>query len=201
MVDSIANYAHRLEDYRRHLIDLRDMQYEGAQERAEREATFRQAAEFVSPVVWEVLDEFNSVFLESTGEVSWRGVESDGNEGLVSLWLLTWPLQQAARRRTEGYWSKDSEPVQPNIVPETVEGGIDPIVVRAFLPKDGVTGWLHGHLAGRYDSANGMWPLNVTNPQDAQRQGVVIWMIAEGELHRCVYEMAHKPMTLLPQVR
>ena len=54
MVDSIANYAHRLEDYRRHLIDLRDMQYEGAQERAEREATFRQAAEFVSPVVWEV---------------------------------------------------------------------------------------------------------------------------------------------------
>ena len=201
MVESITNYTLRLEDYRRHLADLRDMKYEGAKERPERETTFRKAVECVSPIVEEVLEEFNGVFLESTGEVSWQGIESDGNEGLVSLWLLTWPLQGAARRRTEGYWSKDSEPVQPNIIPETANGGIDPIVVRAFLPKDGVTGWLHGHLAGRYDSANGMWPLNVTSPQDAQRQGIAVWMIAEGELHRCVYEMAHAPMTLLPGVR
>ena len=200
MIDSIAQYTSRLEDYRRHLFDLRDVKYEGAAERPDREARFTAAVELVSPVVHDVLEEFNKVFLEGTGNVYWRGIESDGDEGLVSLWLLKWPLQQTARRRTAGYWSKDSEPVQPNIVPDTDEGGIDPVVIRAFLPRDGVTGWLHGHLAGRYDSANGMWPLNVTRPVDAQRQGVVVWMIAEGELHRCVYEMAHAPMTLLPGV-
>lgn len=201
MLSSITTYKNRLEDYRRHCIDLRDMGYEGSSTRPEREATFRQAVELVSPVVTEVLKEFNDVILDKTGSVDWKGIHDDGDDGLISLWLLSWPLQQSARRRTEGYWSKDSEPVQANILPETDAGGIDPIIVRAFLPKDGVTGWLHGHLAGRYDSPNGMWPLNVTTPTDAQRQGVVIWMIAEGELHRCVYEMAHAPMELLPSVR
>ena len=200
MLASIETYKDRLQDYRRHCIDLRDMKYENSTERPEREATFKQAVELVSPVVMEVLEEFNNVFLENTGTIHSQGTKTDGNDGLVSLWLLSWPLQRNARRRTEGYWSKDSEPVQPNILPETDPGGIDPVIVRAFLPKDGVTGWLHGHLAGRYDSANGMWPLNVTSPEDAQRQGVVTWMIAEGELHRCVYEMAHAPMALLPGV-
>lgn len=200
MLGSIQTYKDRLQDYRRHCTDLRDMQYEGSAERPEREATFQKAVELVSPIVMEILEEFNQVFLEETGTVYWKGIESDGNEGLTSLWRLSWPLQLAARRRTEGYWSKDSEPVQPNILPETDPGGIDPIVVRAFLAKDGIAGWLHGHLAGRYDSPNGMWPLNITSPDDARRQGVVIWMIAEGELHRCVYEMAHAPMTLLPGV-
>lgn len=198
MLASISTYKNRFQDYHRHLIDLRDMQYEGGATRAEREATFRSAVQFTSPVVHEVLEEFNQVFLEGSGTVDWRGIQDDGDEGLISLWILSWPLQQQARRRSEGYWSKESEPVEPNILPETGNDGIDPIIVRAFLPKDGVTGWLHGHLAGRYDSANGMWPLNVTSDEDANRQGIVLWMIAEGELHRCVYEMAHLPMTLLP---
>ena len=201
MLTSLTTYQDRLEDYRRHSIDLRDLKYEGSTDRHEREATFTQAVEFISPIVMEVLEEFNEVFMEKTGTVRCRELGSDGDDGLVCLWQLSWPLQQAARRRTEGVWSKDSEPVQPNILLETDPGGIDPIIVRAFLPKDGVTGWLHGHLAGRYDSPNGMWPLNVTSREDALRQGVVIWMIAEGELHRCLYEMAHAPMQLLPGVR
>jgi hypothetical protein len=45
-----------------------------------------------------------------------------------------------------------------------------------------------------------MWPLNVINPAEARRQRIVIWMIAEGELHRCTYEMAHAPVSLLPGV-
>ena len=198
MTTSIATYKDRLEDYRRHCIDLRELKYEGSATRAEREATFTQAVNLVSPIVMEVLEEFNEVFFAKTGTVCCRELESDGNDGLVCLWLLSWPLQQTARRRTEGIWSKDSEPVQPNIMPETDPNGIDPIIVRAFLPKDGITGWLHGHLAGRYDSPNGMYPLNVTSREDAKRQGVVLWMIAEGELHRCVYEMAHAPLDILP---
>jgi hypothetical protein len=193
-------YQHRLEDYRRHLVDLRDRTYEGAVERPERESTFTRAVELLSPVVQQVLNEFNRVMLGSTGTVEWRPVHNEGTGGLISLWILSWPLQRVARRRAEGYWERDSEPMQPLMLNETAPGGVDPIVVQTFLPQEGVVGWLHGHIAGRFHSPSSMWPLNVVTKEDAQRQAIVIWMIAEGELHRCVYEMSHAPMSILPKV-
>ena len=88
--------------------------------------------------------------------------------------------------------------LRPPVLEETKGGSIDPIIIRAFLPNDDTFGVLHGHIAGAYHSANSIWPLNVLTPEDAQRQGIVIWMIAEVELHRCTYDQAHVPMTLLP---
>ena len=199
MKNSISTYKDRLEDYRRHLVDLRDLTYEGSVGREEREATFKQAVDLLSPVAREVLAEFNDAMLGNTGSIEWRPVQSDGDEGLVSMWLLSWPLQQAAHRRPEGVWQKDSEPTLPPVLQETEQASIDPIMVRAFLPKDGVAGWLHGHIGGGYHSPNSMWPLNVLTPDDANRQGIIIWAIADGELHRCAYEVADAPMTLLPR--
>ena len=195
---SIETYKDRLEDWRRHLTDLRDLTYEGQVERDEREATFRQAVELLSPVVHDVLEEFNSVMLAGTGSIEWRPVQSDGSDGLVSMWLLWWSEQRAAKRRTGGVLAKEEEPTQPPVLKDTSPEGIDPIIVRAFMPKQGVVGWLHGHISGGYTSPNSMWPLNVTSPEDAARQTVVLWMIAEGEFHRCTYELARAASTLLP---
>ena len=192
-------YKRRAEDYRRHLIDLRDHAYEGSVERADREATFRQAVELFSPVVHEVLAEFNAVMFISTGSIEWRRVQSDGDGGLVTLWLLSWPMQQAARARKRGQRSQDSE-LRPPVLRETSEGSIDPIIVRALLPNDNTFGGLHGHLAGGYHTPNSLWPLNVVTREDAERQAVMVWAIAEGELHRCTYDMAHAPTKLLPVI-
>ena len=198
MNNSIGTYKDRLQDWQRHLVDLRDLTYEGCVERDERETTFKRAVELLSPVVHDVLKEFNEVLLEGTGTVEWRPVESDGDDGLVSMWLLRWPQQQSAKRRTSGVLAKEDEPTQPPVLEETKAEGIDPIIVRAFMPKQGVVGWLHGHLSGGYSSPNSMWPLNVTTPEDAARQAIVLWMIAEGEFHRCTYELARSAITLLP---
>ena len=62
------------------------MQYEGSAERPEREAIFHQAFELVSPIVQEILEEFNQVFLEGSGTVDWRGVQDDGDEGRTAPW-------------------------------------------------------------------------------------------------------------------
>ncbi len=51
----IRTYNNRFEDFRRHLIDLRDHRYEGNAGREEREATFRRPVELISPVVQDVL--------------------------------------------------------------------------------------------------------------------------------------------------
>ena len=193
----VQAYKKRGEDYRRHLIDLRDHAYEGSVERAEREATFRRAVELFSPVVHEVLTEFNAVMFANTGSIEWRRVQSDGDGGLVTLWLLSWPMQQASRARKRGQRLQDSE-LRPPVLRETSEGSIDPIIVRAFLPNDDTFGGLHGHLAGGYHTPNSLWPLNVVTREDAERQAIIIWAIAEGELHRCTYDMAHAPTQLLP---
>lgn len=196
----VDTYRDRLEDYRRHLVDLRDRMYEGSVERCDREATYRRATELLSPVVHQVLEEFNEVMLDGTGEVEWRPVQNDGDGGLISLWILSWPLQRAARQRSGGYWDDDSEPLQEPFLSESEPDAVEPIVIQTFLPREGIVGWLHGHVAGRHYTPNNMWPLHVATEQDAHRQAVVLWMIAEGELHRCVYEMSHKPMTILPKV-
>ena len=86
-----------MEDYHRHLVDLRDLAYEGSVEREQREATFQRAVELLSPVVREVLEEFNEIILDNTGNIEWREVESDGDDGLVSMWLMSWPLQALSR--------------------------------------------------------------------------------------------------------
>lgn len=196
----IDTYDERLEDYRRHLIDLRYRTYEGHVTRSAREATFSRAVEYMSPVAIQVLEEFNRVMCGNTGRVEWRPIADDGDGGLISLWLLSWPLQQQARRRTGGYWDENSEPMQPNFLDETTEGGVDPIVIQAFLPKEGKVGWLHGHVSGRFCTPSSMWPLNILSEAEARRQAIMLWMIAEGELHRIVYEMSHAPMSILPGV-
>lgn len=199
MESVINSYRNRLEDYRRHLIDLRDLAYEGSVNRTQREITFRQAVELLSPVVQNVLEEFNDVMLDKTGAIGWYEVQGDGDGGLVSLWVLSWPLQQAAHRRSAGIMRPDGEPMSPPLLRETATESIDPVIIRAFLPKDGELGSLHGHIAGAYHSPNSMWPLSVLTPDDAKRQAIIVWTIAEGELHRCTYETAHAPMSLLPQ--
>ena len=198
MKNSIDTYKDRLEDWQRHLADLRDLTYEGQVEREDREQVFRSAVELVSPVVQGILQEFNETMLDGTGTIEWRPVMSDGDDGLVSMWILSWPQQQTAKRRTGGVLAKDDEPTQPPVLPETDPLGIDPIIIRAFMPKQGIVGWLHGHISGGYTSPNSMWPLNVTTPADAERQSIVLWMIAEGEFHRCTYELARSAITLLP---
>jgi hypothetical protein len=125
------DYHERFEDYRRHLRDLRDFTYEGRAGRADREAVFRQAVELLSPVACQVLEEFNTVMLAGTGRVVWRPVQGDGQNGLVSLWLLAWPLQQGARARPKGPLPQDSA-LQPRVLGDTPEGSIDPIIVRAL---------------------------------------------------------------------
>jgi len=199
MGNAVNTYRNRREDYRRHLIDLRDLAYEGSVDRAQREVTFRRAVELVSPVVQDVLAEFNDVMLDKTGAIEWRDLQSDGDGGLVSLWLLSWPLQRAAKRRSGGIMGPDSDTMLPPLLKDTAAESIDPVIVRAFLPKPGETGALHGHIAGAYHSPNSMWPLNVLTPDDATRQAIIVWTIAEGELHRCTYETVHAPMILLPQ--
>ena len=116
MVLPFDAYRDRFEDYRRHLVDLRDHTYEGFVDRPGREATFMRAVELLSPVVCDVLHEFGRVMLDNTGTVEWRPVQSDGDGGLISMWLLSWPLQRTARRRLTGMWDRNSEPTQPTVL-------------------------------------------------------------------------------------
>ena len=190
----------RLEDFRRHILDLRDHDYHGSKSREDRESEFRRQVQLIDPIVQKVLQEFNEEMLRNTGTLDFRAPHRDREGGIVSLWLLSWPGQREAPRRVEGLLGPGSDAMPDPVLEETGDQSIDPIIVRAFMSKDGDPGWLHGHLSGGRHSVNSMWPLNVATDTDAERQKVAIWAIAEGELHRCTYEVAHAPMTLLPEV-
>ena len=164
--------ARRAQDIRRHLVDLEADAYEGATDRAGREATFQRAVELIGPVVEGVLGEFSDLFLGGTGTVAFAEPDSDG---LESVWSMSWPAQQQATRRSG--------------VPGPPEVG--PIKVRAIFPP----GWTHGHLGGEHV---GHWPLQVTTPADAERQRDVIWAIAEAELHEWIFSSASPWQSLQP---
>src|SRR6266404_2960946 len=100
--DSESIWARRVEDYRRHVVDLQNNFYEGAVSRAEREALFAVAFELATPVARRVLDDINVHFLKSTGDFDMRRPSPDGEGGLIGSWSLTWPLLRAAKNRFTG---------------------------------------------------------------------------------------------------
>jgi len=108
----------RTEDLFRHLDDLRTHSYEGAGPRAQRDEVFRRAAALLDPVVTAILDEVDAAVLDGTGEVTREPVGSDGRDGLVARWSLSWPAQR--------------------------DRGADPVAVVAWFGA----AFTHGHLAG-----------------------------------------------------
>lgn len=162
----------RVDDFRRHLQDLRSHKYEGTDEREDRERTFTQAMNLLNPVATRVLGEFNRVMLSGKGTVTHTGLERQEDGGVQTRWHLSWPEQQTATRRIKG-----THPVPP-------------IEVRAHFPP----GWTHGHMAG---AEAGHWPFQILTAEDAERQALVIWCIAELELHERMYESV-EPWTIVP---
>jgi len=108
----------RTEDLFRHLDDLRTHSYEGAGPRAQRDEVFRRAAALLDPVVTVILEEVDAAVLDGTGEVTREPVGSDGRDGLVARWSLSWPAQR--------------------------DRGADPVAVVAWFGA----AFTHGHLAG-----------------------------------------------------
>lgn len=160
----------RAEDFRRHLMDLRTDTYEGARRRSEREDVFHRAVHLLSPVVTEVLARFNEAMLAGTGTI--EGPVHDSGRDLEARWELSWQQQRAATHR-----------IKPG-------KSVRPITIRAHFHD----GWTHGHLAGR---AAGDWPFQVTTEADARRQWIIVWAIAEAELHHRIFE-SHHPWDVVP---
>ncbi len=160
----------RVEDYQRHLMDLRSDTYDSAYSRAERETVFLRAVELLNPVVTRVLSEFNDLMLASSGTI--EGPLYDRAGGIEARWLLSWPEQRRVKHRVEE------------------SNGVDPITVRAHFGD----GWTHGHLAGL---VAGDWPMQVTSEEDAERQWMIIWTIAETELHQIIWASYH-PWDVVP---
>lgn len=153
----------RTTDLERHMNDLEQKRYEGADTREEREATFRRATELVDPLVREELEALSAAFLDDLGEVTGGTVERNTDGGVECCWALTWGELRARSNRFNG------EPVVP-------------ITVRAIFPS----GWTHGHLGG---SRIGWWPLQVTSADDVERQRAIVEAIIEAEAHQVIYEV------------
>lgn len=154
-------WQERTQDFVRHLADLEQGAYEGAQDPAERVAVFDRAVRHLDPVVRDVLNAANRLYLRGTGTISLDDPVGDGRE---AVWSLSWPEQRGATRR-------------PALAgpPE-----VGPVKIRALFPE----GWTHGHLGGEHV---GHWPLQILGPQDAARQRDVLWAIVEAELHEWIY--------------
>jgi hypothetical protein len=102
----------------RHVEDLRDRTHGGAEPRAEKEALFGRAVEWLAPVVEDVLGEVDEVLLLSTGQVSDTGLQRESDDTLARTWTLGWPEQD--------------------------QRGIAPVTVRAWFGG----GFHHPHLRG-----------------------------------------------------
>ncbi len=152
--------ATRAEDIFRHLEDLRTGTYEGAAGWEERVARFRRGIELLDPAVRRVLDETNTTFLDGTGSINHRSGE-DRDGGVWAHWELSWPEQRATRTRDGGR----VPPVQ---------------VIATFLRAT-----THPHLSG---SGGAMWPCQVTDADDAQRQESILRAIVEAELHQRIFQ-------------
>lgn len=148
-------------DLIRHLDDLRARTYEGAESRADREATFERAVQLLSPVVMTELDLTSARFLDGTGDVSYEPTGDDGAGGRGARWALSWPDQRRARDRSGG--------------------GLQPIWLIAKMTATN----LHGHLSG---SRAGDWPMQITSSSDAERQQPLLRIIIESELHQRIFD-------------
>jgi hypothetical protein len=154
----------RREDWARHVDDLVVRRYEGADERADRDRVFRDAFDLCTPVAVRVLEQIDEVLLGGTASIATRPPETDGAGGLLGGWELTWPLLEQARNRFTG---------RP----------LPPARITAMYPD----GFTHGHLAlydiGEPRRCVAAWPLQVTSPEDAERQEPILWAIAEADVH------------------
>ena len=154
----------RGEDWRRHMEDLVVQRYEGADERAERDRVFCEAFDLCTPVAVRVLEQIDELLLGGTGSIATRPPAPDGGGGLLGGWELTWPLLERATNRFTG------KPMPP-------------ARITAMYPA----GFTHGHLAlydiGEPRRCVAAWPLQVTTPEDAERQEPILWAIAEAEVH------------------
>ena len=154
----------RREDWLRHVKDLVTQSYEGASERAAREDVFRRAFELTTPVATRVLEAVDGLYLGGGGTISATEPAADGDGGLLGSWDLTWPALERARSRFTG-------------------APLPPVQLFAMFPR----GFTHPHLAlfdlGPPRRVVASWPMQVTSPADAERQEVVLWGIAEAEVH------------------
>lgn len=165
MAPSFAELAgSRGDDWRRHVDDLVVQRYEGADARAERDRVFLDAFDLCTPVAVRVLQRIDDLLIGAVATVSTRRPASDGAGGLLGGWELTWPFLEQARNRFTG---------QP----------LPPARITAMYPD----GFTHGHLAlydiGAPRRCVAAWPLQVTTPEDADRQEPILWAIAEAEVH------------------
>jgi hypothetical protein len=151
-----------VEDVRRHLQDLREGAFEGAESREDRIELFRRAVELLDPIVRAILAETNAAFLDGTGDVDLRPVSVEASGDAVAAWELSWPEQRRAANVRRG-------------------GAVPPIQVVAWF----AAGFTHPHLRG---SQAGTWPLQVTDERDALRQEPIVRAIVEAELHERIFE-------------
>jgi hypothetical protein len=150
----------RAADIFRHLSDLRSGTYEGARQWPQRVEIFRRAVRLLDPVVRRILEQANVAFLDGTGTVHQR-VGEDRDGGAYAHWELSWPAQRDAAARRGGR--------------------VEPVQVIAVFGR----GNTHPHLRG---AAAGMWPCQVTDEHDAERQELILRAIVECELHERIYQ-------------
>ena len=173
--DAESIWARRVEDYRRHVVDLQNKYYEGAVSRADREVLFGKAFDLVTPVATRALDDINVHFLKGSGDVDVRRPGPDGEGGLIGSWGLTWPLLRSAKNRFNG------EPLEP-------------LAVTAIFPLKLSSGmqWTHPHLAlrrpGLIDGLAAAFPFQVLSREDAERQEPILRVLAEAEFHERFYQ-------------
>lgn len=169
MTDSTGSFwSWRRQDLRRHLADLEQNAYEGAQERADRNAVFATAFDLLTPVALAVLDDFNAHVLGGTGTISTIPLAPREGLGLYGTWECSWPEQQQARSRF------DDTPIPP-------------LQLQAFFPGD----FTHGHLMiGRpfyQDDPVSCWLMQVTDETDAWRQRHALESMCETQVHELIF--------------
>jgi hypothetical protein len=160
-----ASWHGRVEDYARHVTDLRQRGYEGALDRDAKEVAFVRAFEVTTPLALQVLDDLSDWYLCGTGTTSTDNPRRDESGGLKGCWSLSWPLLETDRDRMTGE-------------------ELPPVRLRAIFPID----WTHPHLAliGPHEDVFA-WPFQVVSYGDATRQEAVLRVIAEAEMHDRIY--------------
>lgn len=173
--DGDAMWQTRIQDWQRHVEDLKTHSYEGATSRAEREEQFRRAFDWVTAVAVKVFEEMNALYMEKTGRVSVEPPGPDGEGGLLGAWKLGWPAVLSAKSRFTG-------------------APLAPIALTAIFPLTPTNGlpWTHPHLALLRDALPGKiaaaWPFQVTSESDALRQEPILRVLAEAEMHERTFE-------------
>lgn len=166
----------RVQDYARHLADLRQRTYEGASAREEKEEAFLRAFDVATPVALDLLGDLSRWYLAGTGTAETNRPVRDKSGGLSGGWSVTWPLLEADRNRMTGE-------------------RLPPVKIVVVFPID----WTHPHLAlVRRGEPVFAWPFQVVSSEDAQRQEPVMRVIAEAELHDRIY-CARSNWAVLPE--